>query len=208
MLSDPHLPSWPGADDRIVVEEMLRDNLSEHWYDCREFVRKQVHKKAGSNAQQDRDDIVQDVMGHVYRSLATFRFRCRFTTWLITIINHCIIDGYRKAQRSEQTPISSIFAGDPYETSEQEAEMHHASVIEVEEHCILRDQLEVGMKALREYAETHAHVERNTIILSMVILEGRSIEDAAKAARCSPAVAGYVVRQAQWYARRKRDQNR
>lgn len=208
MLSDPHLPSWPGADDRIVVEEMLRDNLSEHWYECREFVKKQVHKKAGSNAQQGRDDIVQDVMGHVYRSLATFRFRCRFTTWLITIINHCIIDGYRKGQRTELTPLSSIFAGDPYEASEQEAEMHHASVSEVEENCILRDQLEVGMKALREYAETHANTERNRKILDMVILQGHSLEEAARVVGCSPAVAGYVVRQAQRYARQKRDQRK
>jgi hypothetical protein len=40
--SKSYLP-WPGADDRIVVEEMLRDRSSGQWYECYVFVRKLVH---------------------------------------------------------------------------------------------------------------------------------------------------------------------
>jgi len=42
--SKPNLP-WPGASDRIVVEEMLRDGASGQWYECREFVKRLVQAK-------------------------------------------------------------------------------------------------------------------------------------------------------------------
>jgi len=205
---DPHFLSWPGTDDRVVVAEMLRDNFSEHWFECREFIRKQVLKRAGNIAQQDRDDVVQEIMGRVHLGLSTFHFGSRLTTWLMSIITHCIIDAYRKAKRTDQAPISSIFPGEPHETGEQEPAMQLASALEVEDVCIVHDQLEIGINALKAYIKTHAHRERNGKILDMVIVQGDSLEEAANAVGCSAAVAGYVVRQAQLYARQIRDQQR
>src|SRR5690242_1236347 len=136
MLPDPHLPPWPGDDDKIVVEEMLRDNLSEHWYECREFVRKQIFKKVSSNALLDRNDVVQVVMWRVYGGLADFHFGSRLTTWLMSIITNCMIDAYRKLKRMELASISSVCLGEPHESSEQEEAITPASVLDVEETCI------------------------------------------------------------------------
>jgi len=56
-----YLP-WPGADDRIVVEEMLRDHSSGQWHECYIFVRKLVHAKAKNIPKDHWEDIVQDAM--------------------------------------------------------------------------------------------------------------------------------------------------
>src|SRR5215831_14541140 len=95
----PYLPG-PGMDDRIVVEEMLRDPQSEHWYDCYLSVQRLVQLQA-KNIPQDRwNDITQDVMMRVHRYLPTFQYQCAFRTWLFGVVRSCIIDHYRKSARA------------------------------------------------------------------------------------------------------------
>lgn len=55
-------PSWPGGNDRIVVEEMKRDSMSGQWYECRAFMKRCVEKKAQNIPKDVWDDIVQDAM--------------------------------------------------------------------------------------------------------------------------------------------------
>ncbi|MDQ6644773.1 MAG: hypothetical protein M3Y76_10010 [Chloroflexota bacterium] len=52
-----YLP-WPGADDRIVVEEMLRDANSGQWYECHEFVKKHVQLQAKNIPKDHWEDLV------------------------------------------------------------------------------------------------------------------------------------------------------
>ncbi len=189
---------WPGADDRIVVEEMKRDPISGQWYECREFVKRCVQKQATNIPKDIWDDIVQDAMIRVNKSLTTFHFVCSFRTWLFGIARSSVIDAYRKFTREGQ---HTAPPGDPHDT-EREGDTFTASMpTTVEDECITRDELSKALTALQEYVSTHANPVRNGRILDMVLLEGRSLEAAAKAVGCSAPIAGYVVHSAQRYVR-------
>src|SRR2546421_1907658 len=102
MTEGKHYLPWPGADDRIVVEEMLRDPRSGQWYECREFVKKLVQSQAKNIPQDHWDDLVQDAMIRVDKSLLTFHYQCTLRTWVFGIVRSCIIDAYRKFKRAGQ----------------------------------------------------------------------------------------------------------
>ena len=195
-----YLP-WPGADDRIVVEEMLRDPISGQWYECREFVKRCVQKQATNIPKDSWDDIVQDAMMRVNKSLPTFHFVCSFRTWLFGIARSSVIDAYRKFTRAGQHEAPP---GDPHDNAEREGDALTVSRPEtVEDECITRDELSKALTALQEYVSTHANPVRNGRILDIVLLEGRSLEEAAKAVGCSAPIAGYVVHSAQRYVRER-----
>lgn len=196
----PYLP-WLGSDDRIVVEEMLRDPLSEQWYECREFVKKCIYKRAKNIPKDNWDDIVQDAMMRVNKFLPTFRYQCAFRTWLFNISHSSIIDAFRKFAREGQHTASS---GDQHNNAEQEDDVYTAtSPGSVEDKCITQVELSEALAALQEYVSLHANPVRNARILDLVLLEGRSLEEAAKAVGCSAPLAGYVVRSAQRYVRER-----
>lgn len=193
---------WPEGDDRAVVEDMLRDPRSERWYECREFVKKRVQIQAKNITQDHWDDLIQETMLRIQGSLSTFHYHCRLSTWIVGIIRNCIIDDYRKSRRSGQAPLS--FSTDDHEENELTTETirnNHGRTVEDE--CIVHDELRNALKALSEYILRHAHKRRNSIIIQMVIIEHRTLEEAAQAAGCSAPVAGYIVRSAQRFAREK-----
>lgn len=196
----PDLP-WPGADDRAVVEEMLRDAKSGQWYECNEFVKKLVQARAKNIPIDYWDDVVQDAMIRVDKFLPTFKYQCALRTWLFGIVRSSIIDAYRKFKRVGRFTVPP---GDPHDDVEQQGDastVHRPGT--VEDACIMHDELDKAMVALHEYLSTHANSLRNGRILDMVMFEGRSLEEAAKAVGCSAPVAGYVVRSAQRYVREK-----
>jgi RNA polymerase sigma factor (sigma-70 family) len=196
----PDLP-WPGEDDKAVVEEMLRDAKSEQWYECNEFVKKLVQVQAKNIPRDYWDDVVQDAMIRVEKFLPTFKYQCTLRTSLFGIVRSSIIDAYRKFKRVAQF---MALPGDPHDDVEQQGDastVHRPGTVEDE--CIIHDELDKAMVALHEYLSTHANSLRNGRILDMVMFEGRSLEEAAKAVGCSAPVAGYVVRSAQRYVREK-----
>jgi RNA polymerase sigma factor (sigma-70 family) len=199
-VSNPFL-LWPRDGDKVVVEEMLRDQSSERWQECWEFVRKRVLAGASDIAQHEMDDIVQDIMMRVYKSLSTFRFESRLSTWIFRITQSCIKDVYRKRKRAEQ---SATALGNPHDAAELEPSIPTPDMLKkAEDLGLLRDELNIGLAALKEFVDTHNHPGRNRMILDMVIVEGCSLEEAARAVKCPPAVAGYIVREAQRFARQK-----
>jgi RNA polymerase sigma factor (sigma-70 family) len=194
-------PYFPGADadDRIVVEEMLRDSTSGQWYECREFVKQLIQIHAKNIPKDHWEDIVQDAMIRIGKSLSTFQYQCNLRTWLFSIVRSCIIDTYRKL-----THVGQLMAahGDPHDDVEHEGDAFTtSSQTTAEDEFIVHEELKNALVALQEYVSVHANPKRNMRILDMVILEGRSLEAAAKAVGCSAAVAGYVVRSAQRYVR-------
>ena len=192
---------WPGGDDRIVVEEMLRDSKSGQWYECREFVKKRVQVQAKNIPQDHWDDLVQDAMIRVNKSLITFQHRCTLRTWLFGIVYSCIIDAHRKFTHEGQFIAPQA---DSHNDIEHDGDAFTANMPgAVEDQCITHDELNKALAALQEYVSTHANPIRNGRILDMVIFEGRSLEEVAKAIGCSAPVAGYVVRSAQRYVRER-----
>ena len=194
-------PPWPGGDDRIVVEEMLRDRRSGQWYECREFVKKLVQAQAKNIHQDYWDDLVQDAMIRVDKSLLTFKYLCALRTWLFGIVRSCIIDAHRKLSRAGQFTAS---LDDSHDDIEHEGDVFITHAPEtVEDECIIHEELKEAWAALQEYVSTHANSKRNRRILDLVIFKGQSLEEAAREVGCSAPVAGYAVRSAQSYVRKK-----
>jgi RNA polymerase sigma factor (sigma-70 family) len=201
MIEEKSYLPWPGADDRIVVEEMLRDRSSGQWHECYVFVSKLVHVRAKNIPKDHLEDIVQDAMIRIHKYLSNFQYQCAFRTWLFGIVRSCIIDDYRKFTRagSRMVPL-----GDPHEDAEHEGDDFSTNTPgTIEDICITRDDLGKALAALQEYVSLHANSRRNGRILYMVIFEDRSLEEVAKTVGCSAPVAGYVVRTAQRYVRGK-----
>ena len=197
---------WPGADDRIVVEEMLRDPRSGQWYECCEFVKKLVQSQAKNIPQDHWDDLVQDAMIRVDKFLPTFKYQCALRTSLFGIVRSCIIDAYRKLLRTGQFIVP---LDDPHDDIEHEGDAFTAHTPgTVEDKCITNDELKEALAALQEYVSTHANSKRNRRILDMVIFKGQSLEEAAREVGCSAPVAGYVVRSAQRYVRERMQDKR
>lgn len=191
---------WSGEDERSVVEEMLRDQHSKRWEDCCKFVTRCVYAKA-KNIPNHQEEIIQEVMYKVTKYLPYFQFKCALKTWLNTIIEHCIIDMHRRPQNQEQFNVPS---SDPLNESEREDRGFNASEAKsAEDVYMTNDELRNGMVALREYANAHSNPIRNRLIIRMIIFEGHTHVETAKAAGCNAPVVGYVVREAQRYAREK-----
>ena len=121
---------WPGGDDRIVVEEMLRDSKSGQWYECREFVKKRVQVQAKNIPQDHWDDIVQDAMIRINRSLITFQHRCTLRTWLFGIVRSCIIDAHRKFTHAEQLMVPPSNPHEDVEPPQQKSRIKRRDFIE------------------------------------------------------------------------------
>jgi len=201
MTESKPYPLWPEANDKVVVKEMLRDPQSGKWYECREFVRKRIQVQAKNISQDYWDDLIQDTMIRIEKSLPTFQYHCALTTWIVGIIRSCIIDAYRKFKRAGKVIVSNSVAHDDGEREGDTFVSHISRTIEDE--CILRIELAEAIAALQEYISKHPNPERNERILNMVLFESSSLEQAAQAVGCSAPVASYIVRSAQRYVRER-----
>ncbi len=207
MTDDNAGSHWPRTDERSVVEEMLRDRHSKHWEECRTFVKQRVYIKAKNTILAGhQEEIIQEVMVKIVRYLSRFRFHCALKTWLNLIIEHCIIDMHRRLLNEGQF---SVPPGDSSNENDREGE---ASILNqawsAETTFMLNEELRNAVTALSEYANTHSNPIRDQLIIRMVIFDGHTHAEAAKAAGCNAPVVGYVVREAQRYAREKMEHRR
>jgi RNA polymerase sigma factor (sigma-70 family) len=196
----PYLPQ-SGTSERLVVEEMIRDRHSKHWEECSHFVQRCVYTKAKNIPSNLQEDIVQEVMYKITKYLPHFRFQCVLKTWLNQIMESCIIDAFRKLQNEglHQSPL----VDPPNESARGGEELNTSEAKSAEDAFEINDEILNGITALLEYANTHSNPIRDRLVLRMVLFEGQSHMEAAKAAGCHAPVVGYVVREAQRYAREK-----
>ncbi len=195
------IPSWPGTDERSAVKEMIRNRNSKHWDQCRRFLQRRVYIKAKNIPEHLQEEVVQEVMYKVAKSLPGFRFECALKTWLTLIIERCIADTHRKQQKERQHYVS---LDDPLDEGDREGESFTPSQARSPEDIVIRkEDFRNAGEALLKYADTHANPFRNRLIIRMVLYEGCTHAEAAIEAGCSPAVVGYVIREAQRYVREK-----
>jgi RNA polymerase sigma factor (sigma-70 family) len=201
----PYL-SEPGADEKSILEEMMRDQDSKHWEKCHEFVMVRVYAKTKDIPKYDQEDIIQEIMYKVTKYLPAFRFGCTFRTWLYQIIAHCISDKYRKDKHRNLRNEERLYFPSVGPLDEKDREGEELRAIEeksAEEAFEISDEIRNGMIALLEYARTHSNPVRNRLIIQMVIFEGYTQVATAKTIGCDAGVVGYVIREAQRYAREK-----
>jgi len=193
---------WPGTDERSVVEDMIRNKHSKNWEECRAFVKQHVYVKAKNNILTSHQDvIIQEVMVKIVRYLPGFRFHCSLKTWLNLIIEHYIIDVHRNLHNEGRFLVP---LGDSSNENDRESDASiRNQAWSAENVFMVNEELRNAIVALLEYANSHSNPTRDQLIISMVIFDGHSYAEAAKAAGCSAPVVGYVVREAQRYAREK-----
>lgn len=198
----PYLPE-PGADERSIIDEMIRNPSAKHWEKCSTFVTSRVYSKARNILRSDQEEIIQEIMYKVTRYLPSFRFECTFRSWLYQIIEHCIADKYRKLQNEEWHHLPFM---NPIDEKGNEGEEFNAiEEKSTEEVFEMHEQIRDGIAALFRYASSHSNPLRDRRIIKMVILEGHTYVETATAVGCDVGVVGYVVREAQRYVRKKRD---
>lgn len=187
-------------DERVIVEEMIRSQ-DKHWEECYQYVKQCVNSKAKNMPTHLLDDMVQEILIKIMKYLPHFRFQCALKTWVNQIIEHHIIDEYRKARNDgPHLPFSVNRQG---EGDAESLELKGKKVGSTEDTFEMLEQIRIGIAALLEYASTTANPIRNRHIIWLVLFEGKTYEEAAKAAGCNAPVVGYVVREAQRYAREK-----
>ena len=201
MTKEKSYPQRSTPDDKIVVEEMLRDHSSGQWHECYVLVVRLVQQKAHNISPNHWEDIAQEAMMRVHKYLPTFKFQCSLKTWIYNIVHSCVIDDYRKSNRAGQFMMPLNDSQDDFEL---DGDIRVANVPStLEDECIIRDELREAFAALLEYVSLHSNEERNRTILRMVLFENRSLEETARAVGCSSPVVGYIVRSAQRYVREK-----
>lgn len=198
MTDDNAGSNWPNTDERSVVEEMIRDQHSKQWEECRTLVKQRTYVKARNIPVNRQEEIVQEVMIKMVRYLPSFRFRCAFKTWLSNIIESCIIDVHRNLRNEGQ-----FVARHGDSSNENDYDGDFSEAWSAEDTFILREELHNATAALLEYTNMHSHSARDQLIVRMVIFEGHNHTETAKTAGCSAPVVGHVVREAQRYVREK-----
>lgn len=199
-------PPWPGADERSVVEEMIRDQESKHWEECYELVKQRVRAQARNIPRDHHEEIIQKVMRKVTRALPGFQFQSAFRTWLYVIIERSIIDMDRELKKTKDI----VALEDQFTEDDPDAGaflVSEAKLVEkpksAEDTFMVKEDLRRAYELIEEYVKAHTKPIRNRQIIRMVIEEGRSHEETAKVVGCNPPVVGYVVREAQRYVRER-----
>ncbi len=193
-------------DERSFVEEMLHNREAKNWEKCLEFVKPLVYAKTKDMRTEDQEDIIQEVMYKVVKYLPNFRFECTLRTWLFPIIDHCIKDKHRTNLRKgllHEERLYHFFVEHLNEEDNTGEDFRAKKEISAEEVFEIHEKIRIGVKAVLEYARVHAKPDRNLLIIQTVILEGQTNIEAARRAGCDEGVIGYVVREAQRYARER-----
>lgn len=187
--------TWPGEDERAVVEEMLRDPLSHHWEECSKFMQKIIINANLPN--HLKEEVVQNTMLSVIGYLPKYRYQSKLTTLLVILARNRIVDMMRAEKRwnVEQTVLLN---------QDGENELDWQSTLtsqSTEDQCIEHEFLRETLRALADFVQKHSKPTRNMQILQMVLFDGYSYTEAAQKLGISPPVVGYVVRSAQAYLR-------
>lgn len=201
MAGDKPFFSYSGENERSNIDEMIRDRYSRYWEECIQFVERSVCANAKNIPHDLLDEIAQEAMYKVAKSLEHFRFECSFKTWVNLIVERCIIDAHRRLQKKASYHFFLVISPNDsdYEGEEPAKRVDKSA----EDAFMIKAEINDGTSALFEYADAHSNPTRDRLIIRMVILEGHTHLEAAIAVGCNAPVVGYVVREAQRYAREK-----
>jgi RNA polymerase sigma factor (sigma-70 family) len=161
--------AWPGPDENAVIDAMLDQHhplYTHHWKKCNTFVTALVTKFIDSSLADKKEDIIQETMVSIVRSLPEFKRRCRLTYWITKIVHSRIADAGRDIQNRKK-----FIALPPTDPREDDPKEDYLSAFQlprtVEDECIDREDLrEAFTQFLNRYAN-HAHRERLLLIWTM-----------------------------------------
>lgn len=192
---------WSELNDEAVIEAMLMNADSEHWNKCSAFIRYLIEKRFSNLSPHFQDDTIQDIMLSVHKSLPTFRYQSKFTTWLTSIARNRTIDVLR--QQAEIT-WRERYLDDLPENHESDIESSASNVPRTPEEIVLtQERIQEAFATIETFLRLHAKYERNRQILQMVLIDGYSYEETAQIIGENAPVIGYIVRSARTYLDQK-----
>jgi RNA polymerase sigma factor (sigma-70 family) len=169
---------WPGprSDDEQTVNEMLNDPNCHHWSECHQFFERLV--KLSRVPVDIHDDVVQNALLSVINYLPTFRFDCKFSTWLVYILRSRIVDAMRDLVRANKQVLipGELLDDDGNDTVILAFQDLHTP----EELCISHEELDEVVSAMREYLSNHTNRERNRQILQKFFLYQYTVAEIAR----------------------------
>jgi len=119
--------------------------------------------------ESDIEDVTQEIFIAVVRSLKSFRYEARFSTWLRTLVNREVADYYRR-RRPEEVSLD----GDANGSDEQDMDLEHsASLGQNDEQGQLDDQIVIRL-ALRKLPQHYQE------IILLRFAEGMRFEEIAQ----------------------------
>ena len=122
------------------------------------------YARAFATSDADADDLAQDALVKVYKSLRSFRFQASFTTWLYSIVRNVFLDAVRSRagrERSVEEPLTVDHA------------RAASSAESADEHLLRKEEQQKVWRALRQLPPEF----RTALVLFDV--EGHSYEEVA-----------------------------
>ncbi len=120
--------------------------------------------RAFATSDADADDLAQEALVKVYKSLRSFRFQASFTTWLYSVVRNVFLDAVRSRagrERSVEEPLTADHARAPSSTESADA------------HLLRKEEQQKLWRALRQLPPEF----RTALVLFDV--EGHSYEEVA-----------------------------
>lgn len=186
---------WPGEDDTQAIEAMRDDTRSDydyHWQECQIFINGLVKKRASNFSKDDKEEICQNALLRIVRSLPTFKRESRLTTWITKITINCITDAGRMQQAQLKQEDQSLHSSE--DADEDEDLIYRIkSPRTTEDNCIFREDVREIKEKLREYFSKHGNKERTIRIFTMH-LEGLSQKEIASILDMPVPNVGYTIR--------------
>ena len=129
---------------------------------------------------QDVQEVAQDTFLRAFRSLPSFRREAPFRIWILRIARHAAMDFWRRKYRRRDLPFSELDeAGLRHvESTHQERLAQHQADQEARESA--QERLEAALRRL---------TPDDRAIITLVELEERSMEDAARRLGCGLSAA-------------------
>jgi RNA polymerase sigma-70 factor, ECF subfamily len=97
------MTSLPNVSDEHLVQQFVQGDLLAFDSLYNRHVRTVYGRVRYAVPAMDVEDVVQDIFLAVIGSLANFRGEAQFNTWLNALINHKVIEYYRKCSRKKET---------------------------------------------------------------------------------------------------------
>jgi RNA polymerase sigma-70 factor (ECF subfamily) len=122
------------------------------------------YARAFATSDADADDLAQEALVKVYKSLRSFRFQASFTTWLYSLVRNVFLDAVRSRagrERSVEEPLTEDHARTP------------SSAESADEHLLRTEERQKVWRALRQLPPEF----RTALVLFDV--EGHSYEEVA-----------------------------
>lgn len=187
---------WPNQDDRSIAREMTENPNSPEWLRCRAFLMARIKRVFGGGCPEHlKEDIVQETLIKVVRSLGTFSYQYPLAAWLVVILTRTAIDCFRRERKEKANVVSLDILQDAKEGYEVAAQTR-----DLEEHCITSETINEMASGYREWLNKKPkNAERDFDVWRLHVLLGQEAKHIADCLKIDIQIVYRIIRKAKQY---------